>query len=93
MVISPELADVSSTIIGRVRGNAAAIPLIPAYDRRECVWQAPTPWLFQRRFGGEQRRMSDGAVRNILTGEVSDEEDEDIQLCVSVPAGDVALDL
>ena len=38
-------------------------------------------------------RKAAGAVRNILTGELSDEEDEDIQLCVSVPAGDVALEL
>jgi ferredoxin-NADP reductase len=38
-------------------------------------------------------RKSAGAVRNLLTGEVSDEEDEDIQLCISVPAGDVALEL
>jgi ferredoxin-NADP reductase len=34
-----------------------------------------------------------GPVRNILTGELSEEEDEEIQLCVSVPAGDVALEL
>jgi hypothetical protein len=66
LVVSPELADVLSAIIGRVRGGTGAIPLVPAYDRRECVWQAPSPWLFQRRFGGEQRRMSDSAVRNIL---------------------------
>lgn len=38
-------------------------------------------------------RKAAGPVRNLLTGEVSDEEDEDIQLCVSVPAGDVALEL
>jgi ferredoxin-NADP reductase len=38
-------------------------------------------------------RKAAGTVRNILTGEVSDEEDEDIQLCVSVPAGDVALEI
>lgn len=38
-------------------------------------------------------RKSTGTVRNVLTGEVSAEEDEDIQLCVSVPAGDVALEL
>jgi ferredoxin-NADP reductase len=38
-------------------------------------------------------RKSAGAVKNILTGEVSDEEDEDIQLCISVPAGDVALEI
>ena len=38
-------------------------------------------------------RKSAGAVRDIRTGEVSAEEDVDIQLCVSVPAGDVALKL
>jgi ferredoxin-NADP reductase len=38
-------------------------------------------------------RKAAGAVRNLRTGEVSIEEDEDIQLCVSVPAGDVALEL
>lgn len=38
-------------------------------------------------------RKSAGAVRNVLTGEVSEEEDEDIQLCISAPAGDVALQI
>jgi stearoyl-CoA 9-desaturase NADPH oxidoreductase len=38
-------------------------------------------------------RKSAGAVRNVLTGDVSDEEDDDVQLCVSVPAGDVALEI
>jgi hypothetical protein len=38
-------------------------------------------------------RKTAGAVRNVLTGEISDEEDEDIQLCVSLPEGDVALDI
>ncbi len=38
-------------------------------------------------------RKAAGAVRNVLTGAISDEQDEDIQLCVSVPAGDVALEL
>jgi ferredoxin-NADP reductase len=38
-------------------------------------------------------RKAAGAVRNVLTGEVSTEEDEDIQLCISVPAGDVALEI
>jgi ferredoxin-NADP reductase len=38
-------------------------------------------------------RKAAGAVRNVRTGEVFDEEDEDIQLCVSVPAGDVALEI
>ncbi len=38
-------------------------------------------------------RKAGGAVRNVLTGEISAEEEEDIQLCISVPAGDVALEL
>jgi ferredoxin-NADP reductase len=38
-------------------------------------------------------RKAAGAVRNLRTGEVSDDEDEDIQLCISAPAGDVALDI
>lgn len=38
-------------------------------------------------------RKAAGAVRNVLTGERSDEEDEDIQLCISVPEGDIALEI
>ncbi len=38
-------------------------------------------------------RKAAGAVRNVLTGAISNEEDEDIQLCISVPAGDVALEI
>jgi ferredoxin-NADP reductase len=32
-----------------------------------------------------------GCVRNALSGEVSDEENEEIQLCISVPVGDVEI--
>jgi ferredoxin-NADP reductase len=34
-----------------------------------------------------------GEVRNVLTGEVSSPDEQDIQICISVPAGSVALDL
>jgi hypothetical protein len=34
-----------------------------------------------------------GTVRNIFTGEVSSAGEEQIRICVSVPLGDVALDL
>ena len=34
-----------------------------------------------------------GCVRNVLTGEVSGEADEAIQICINVPVGDVTLDL
>ena len=38
-------------------------------------------------------RKASGAVRNVVTGDVSTGEDELIRICVSVPLGDVALDL
>ncbi|MGH3754228.1 MAG: tyrosine-type recombinase/integrase [Pseudonocardiaceae bacterium] len=72
LVVSPELADVLSTIIRRVRGTTAAIPVIPAYDRTECVWLAPAPWLFQRRLGTEHRRICSGAIRNALNTALAD---------------------
>jgi hypothetical protein len=37
LVVSPELADVLSAIISRVRSGSPTIPVIPAYDRAECV--------------------------------------------------------
>ena len=39
------------------------------------------------------RRKLAGYVRNVNSGQLSSCEDEDIQLCVSMPAGDVELDL
>jgi ferredoxin-NADP reductase len=38
-------------------------------------------------------RKTAGTVRNIITGEISTARDEQIRICVSVPVGDVALDL
>ena len=39
------------------------------------------------------RRKHRGAVRNLTTGAVSTADDEDVQICVSVPVGDVDLAL
>jgi stearoyl-CoA 9-desaturase NADPH oxidoreductase len=38
-------------------------------------------------------RKSAGTVKNLATGEVSSGEDEEIQICVSAPLGDVVVDL
>ncbi len=38
-------------------------------------------------------RKTEGTVRNVLTGAESSLPDEDIQLCVTAPVGDVAVDL
>src|SRR6185437_8460625 len=68
LVVSPELADVLSVIIRRVRGDAGTVPLVRAYDRRECLWIGPAPLLFQRRFGSGSRRICDSTIRNMLNG-------------------------
>jgi stearoyl-CoA 9-desaturase NADPH oxidoreductase len=39
------------------------------------------------------RRKTRGAVRNLITGAVSTTEEEDVQICVSVPVGDVDIAL
>ncbi len=38
-------------------------------------------------------RMTAGSVRNVQTGDVLTAIDEDIQICISVPVGDVTLDI
>ncbi len=66
LVVSPELADVLSAIIRRVRGSAGEVPCIAAYDRHEHVWLPPTPLLFQRRISTENRRLSPDVARDML---------------------------
>jgi integrase len=66
LLVGPELADVLSAIICRVRNAAGAVPLVPSYDRGECVWQEPSPLLFQRRICGEDRAFTDETVRTML---------------------------
>ncbi len=66
LVVSPELAEVLSAIIKRIRGRSGAVPLVARYDRHECVWSAPAPLLFQRGSGVEHRAISDGGIRSIL---------------------------
>jgi stearoyl-CoA 9-desaturase NADPH oxidoreductase len=39
------------------------------------------------------RRKTRGAVRNLITGTVSAADDEDVQICVSAPVGDVEIAL
>lgn len=39
------------------------------------------------------RRKTSGAVRNVITGAISSCEEEDVQICVSAPIGDVDISL
>ncbi len=67
LVVSPELAEVLSSIICRVREPSGAAPLVPAYDRHECVWMEPAPLLFQRRIHRENRAIGVWLVRRMLS--------------------------
>jgi len=66
LVVSPELADVLSAVIRRIREPGGTVPLVPVYDRYECVWRPPSPVLFQRRFPSEIRAISDSSLREML---------------------------
>ncbi|MFD7539228.1 hypothetical protein [Streptomyces sp. NPDC059819] len=48
LLVSPELADILSTIMRRLRGSSRAIPLVTSYDVHERVWNPPIPLLFSR---------------------------------------------
>ena len=66
LVVSPELADVLATIVGRVRDATGRVPLVVSYDKNERVYNAPMPLLFQCRRRLEDRPVSETALRQYL---------------------------
>lgn len=72
VVVSPELAEVLATVIGRSRGRDGAVPLVSTYDDYERVWLAPAPRLLQRRIHGEDRGIAHSSLLLILTAAVAE---------------------
>ncbi|WP_329164255.1 site-specific integrase [Streptomyces sp. NBC_01387] len=66
LLVSPELGEVLTAIIFRVRAGHAALPLVSAYDVFEQVWSPPLPFLFQRRHGTEHHALTRSFVRTSL---------------------------
>lgn len=66
LVISPELADVLSAIVCRIRDDTGAVPLVAAYDYHEKIWNPLMPLLLQRHYGGERRPITPPAIRRLL---------------------------
>jgi hypothetical protein len=66
LLVSPELGEVLTAIIFRVRAGKAALPLVAAYDVFEQTWSPPMPFLFQRRFGTENRPITRSYIRECL---------------------------
>ncbi len=66
LLVSPELAEVLTAIIFRVRAGDPALPLVCAYDVFEQTWSPPMPFLFQRRYGNEDRPIGRSYIRECM---------------------------
>lgn len=66
LLVSPELAEVLSAIIRRVRRPDGTIPPVRARDSHERVWMPSVPLLFQRRVGTENHVLSGTSVTDLL---------------------------
>ena len=51
LVVSPDLSEVLTAIIARVRDDRGHVPLLRRYDHAERLHSPPLPFLFQRRHG------------------------------------------
>ncbi|RPK46821.1 site-specific tyrosine recombinase XerC [Streptomyces sp. ADI92-24] len=71
LLVSPELSEVLTAIIHRVRRGQQAMPLVAAYDSLERLWSAPMPFLFQRRCGPEDRAIPRNYIYTCLNDALS----------------------
>lgn len=71
LLVSPELADVLSAMISRIRNTAGAVPLVPAFDLHERTWLPPAPLLFQRHIGSENQAIGPRQIRDMLSKALS----------------------
>jgi len=66
LVVSPELAQVLSEVIRRVRGPDGAVRMVRAWDYHERVWLPPLPLLFQHRVGPENKEFNIPFVSRLI---------------------------
>lgn len=67
LVISPELSEVFSAIVCRIRDETGAVPLVVAYDVHERLWNPPMPLLFQHRVAMENMAFGTAAIRKLIS--------------------------
>jgi ferredoxin-NADP reductase len=95
--VPPQFSVPTETSGGRISFSASGIDRTD--DGRTLLEQAETAGLTPEsgcRMGichTCTRRKTSGAVKNLITGAVSATEGEDVQICVSVPVGDVQIEL
>lgn len=82
---------------GRVTFASSGIDVVddgrPLLEQAEAAGLAPESGCRMGICHTCTRRKTSGVVRNLTTGGVSTNPDEDVQICVSVPVGDVELAL
>lgn len=66
LVVSPELAEVLSAVVSRVRGPNGTVPLVRAFDAHERIWLSPTSRLFQHRVNGEDQAIKASLIATLL---------------------------
>ena len=67
LLVSPELASVLATIIGRLRHRSnGTVPLVTRYDEYECVTGPALPHLFQRKHGWRDQVIGRNTVMDLL---------------------------
>lgn len=92
----PAFAPAESTG-GRVSFRDSGIGVVddgrPLLDQAEAAGLTPESGCRMGICHTCTRRKTRGAVRNLITSAVSSADDEDVQICVSVPVGDVEIAL
>lgn len=91
--ISFDTDGAEGTVSFAASGRQAANSGLPLLEQAEDAGLTPDHGCRMGICNTCSCRKNTGAVRNVLSGEVSTGEDELIRICVSVPVGDVSLDL
>jgi integrase len=66
LVVSPELAEVLTSIIKRVSSDGDRVPLVSRYDEAERLHSPHLPFLFQRPWGLRNQPMTKGYARKLI---------------------------
>lgn len=85
--------DIEGTVSFAASGRAAANSGLALLEQAEDAGLAPEHGCRMGICNTCSCRKRSGRVRNLISGEVSSARDEQIRICVSVPVGDVELDL
>lgn len=95
--VPPEFSAPAEASGGRVTFLGSTVAVVddgrPLLEQAEAAGLNPTSGCRMGICHSCTCRKTGGTVRNLITGAISTAESEDIQICVSVPVGDVDIDL